>query len=98
MDTAKTNELLTPTQAARLKGVSRQWISNLIRQEKLDVVKIAGRNFVRQSEVLNYKAAPKPGRPPKAKPEAAPASATNGTAKRTEVTAAKKRAAQKTTT
>jgi hypothetical protein len=60
------NELLTPTQAARLKGVSRQWIANLIRQEKLDVVKIAGRNFVRQSDVLNYKAAPKSGRPPKA--------------------------------
>ena len=72
MDTANPNELLTPTQAARLKGVSRQWISNLIRQEKLDVVKIAGRNFVRQSEVLNYKAAPKPGRPPKAKAEISP--------------------------
>ncbi len=69
MDTANPNELLTPTQAARLKGVSRQWISNLIRQEKLDVVRIAGRNFVRQSEVLNYKAAPKPGRPAKAKAE-----------------------------
>ncbi len=64
MDNASHKELLTPTQAARLKGVSRQWIANLIRQGKLDVVKIAGRNFVRQSEVLNYKAAPKTGRPP----------------------------------
>ena len=71
MDTLNPNELLTPAQAARLKGVSRQWIANLIRQEKLDVVKIAGRNFVRQSDVLNYKAAPKPGRPPKLKTEAA---------------------------
>ncbi len=70
MDNATHNELLTPTQAARLKGVSRQWIADLIRQGKLEAVKIAGRNFVRQSEVLNYKAAPKPGRPKKPKVEA----------------------------
>jgi hypothetical protein len=89
MDTANPNELLTPAQAARLKGVSRQWISNLIRQEKLGVVKIAGRNFVRQSEVLNYKAAPKPGRPPKAKPDDAP------TAKRATTKATTKKGGKK---
>jgi len=82
MDNASHKELLTPTQAARLKGVSRQWIANLIRQGKLEAVKIAGRNFVRQSEVLNYKAAPKPGRPPKVKVAATTKQATKRAAKK----------------
>jgi excisionase family DNA binding protein len=63
------NELLTVTQAARLKGVTRQWITHLIKAGRLPVVQIAGRSFVRQQDVLSYKAAPKPGRPKKAKPE-----------------------------
>ncbi len=66
MDDVNTNELLTPTQAARLKGVSRQWITNLIRQGKLEAMQIAGRNFVRQRDVLAYKPAAKLGRPRKA--------------------------------
>ncbi len=62
MSEFRPDELLTPTQAARLKGVSRQWITNLIRDGRLPAVSIAGRNFVRQKDVLNYAASI--GRPP----------------------------------
>ncbi len=63
MSELKPDELLTATQAARLKGVTRQWITNLIRDGRLPSVSIAGRNFVRQKDVLSYAASP--GRPPK---------------------------------
>jgi excisionase family DNA binding protein len=76
MDAVNHNELLTPTQAARLKGVSRQWITSLIRAGTLEAVQIAGRNFVRQRDVLAYKPAPKTGRPPNV------ATATKATKKR----------------
>ncbi len=64
MSTVNPNEMLTPTQAARLKGVTRQWIAELIKEGKLPSVQIAGRSFVRQQDVLAYKPSPKSGRPP----------------------------------
>jgi hypothetical protein len=63
MNTLNTDELLTLSQAARLKDVSRQWIAKLVRENKLPSVEIAGRAFVRQRDVLSYDASP--GRPPK---------------------------------
>jgi len=63
------NELLTVTQAARLKGITRQWLTRLIKAGRLPAVQIAGRSFVRQQDVINYKAAPKTGRPLKVKAE-----------------------------
>jgi excisionase family DNA binding protein len=83
MSTVNPNEMLTPTQAARLKGVTRQWIAELIKEGKLPSVQIAGRSFVRQQDVLAYKPSPKSGRPPgktsaAIKAAAAPAKANNG--------------------
>lgn len=49
-----TNELLTVSQAAELRGVSRQAINHLIRQGKLEAVDIAGRRFVRRSALDKF--------------------------------------------
>lgn len=54
------NELITPTQAARIRGVTRAAITSLIRRERLHAIEIAGRPFLRRSEVENF-APEKPG-------------------------------------
>ncbi|MGH8710620.1 MAG: helix-turn-helix domain-containing protein [Burkholderiales bacterium] len=57
-------DLITPAEAAALRGVSRQAISDLIKREKLQTWEIGGRTFVSRKAVLNYEAAPS-GRPAK---------------------------------
>lgn len=47
-------ELLTVTQAARVRGVTRQAINHLIRQGKLEAVDIAGRRFVRRGSLERF--------------------------------------------
>jgi len=64
----ETQDLVTPPQAARLKGTSREWIYSLMRRGKIEVVEVAGRQFVRLQEVLNYKPESVGGRPPAPKP------------------------------
>jgi hypothetical protein len=54
------SELITPTQAARIRGVTRAAITSLIRRRRLRTVEIAGRPFLRRSEVENF-APEKPG-------------------------------------
>jgi hypothetical protein len=54
------NELITPTQAARLRGVTRAAITSLIKRQRLHAIEIAGRPFLRRSEVENF-APEKPG-------------------------------------
>lgn len=54
------NELITPTQAARIRGVTRAAITSLIRRRRLQAIEIAGRPFLRRSEVENF-APEKPG-------------------------------------
>jgi hypothetical protein len=54
------NELVTPTQAARIRGVTRAAITSLIKRERLRAVEIAGRPFLRRSDVENF-APEKPG-------------------------------------
>ena len=56
------SDLLTPNQAARRKGVSRQRIYTWIKSGHLPVVEIAGLPFVRASE-LKRLAPPPMGRP-----------------------------------
>lgn len=53
---------------AKELGVSRQWIYNLLKREKIEVVNIAGRIFVSRQEILKRKPE-RAGRPPKAKVE-----------------------------
>jgi excisionase family DNA binding protein len=59
-------DLLTVTQAAENRGVTRQAINHLIREGKLSVVEIAGRRFVKRSDLDTF-TPDKGGRPPKQK-------------------------------
>jgi hypothetical protein len=64
-DVAK-EDLATPSQIAKEIGVSRQWIYNLLKREKIKTVEIAGRIFVNRKEILKRQPE-KAGRPPKYK-------------------------------
>jgi hypothetical protein len=60
------DDLITQAEAARLRGVSRAAISDLVKRRKLKVKKIGAVTFVSRSEVINY--SPEVGgRPPKKK-------------------------------
>jgi hypothetical protein len=48
------DDLITQAEAARLRGVSRAAISDLVRRRKLKVKKIGTVTFVSRSEVINY--------------------------------------------
>lgn len=63
------DELISQTEAAQLRGVTRSAISDLIRRGKLQTVVVAGRPLLRRSEVLSYK--PEAGGWPKGKPRKA---------------------------
>lgn len=54
------NELITPTQAAKIRGVTRAAITSLIKRQRLRAIEIAGRPFLRRSDVENF-APEKPG-------------------------------------
>lgn len=54
------NELITPTQAARIRGVTRAAITSLIKRQRLQAIEIGGRPFLRRSDVENF-APEKPG-------------------------------------
>jgi len=54
------NELITPTQAARIRGVTRAAITSLIKRQRLHAIEIGGRPFLRRSEVESFAPA-KPG-------------------------------------
>jgi hypothetical protein len=54
------NELITPTQAARIRGVTRAAITSLIKRQRLHAIEIGGRPFLRRSDVENF-APEKPG-------------------------------------
>ncbi len=56
--------LVTSSEAARLKGVSRAAINYLIRAGRIKPVRLFGRVLVNRDEVLKYKHA-KSGRPSK---------------------------------
>lgn len=57
-------EWISQAEAARVRGVSRQAITVLVRKGRLTTLKIGGRALVRRKEVEDY--TPEPGgRPPK---------------------------------
>jgi excisionase family DNA binding protein len=57
-------EWITQAEAARVRGVSRQAITILVRKGRLTTLKIGGRTFVLRKEVEAF--TPEPGgRPPK---------------------------------
>jgi excisionase family DNA binding protein len=59
-----TEDLLTVSQAAEERGVSRQAINHLIRQGKLKAVEIAGKNFISRKALSEFEP-DKGGRPSK---------------------------------
>ncbi len=61
-------DLLTMTQAAERRGTTRQAVSYLVRQGKLEAVEVAGRLFVRRADVDSF-TPDTGGRPPKVKAE-----------------------------
>jgi hypothetical protein len=61
----KPGDWISQAEAARIRGVSQQAIVNLIRRGRLTTVNMAGRSVVLRSEVENFIAQPKGGRPPK---------------------------------
>jgi excisionase family DNA binding protein len=57
-------EWISQAEAARLRKVSRQAISLLVKKGRLPVLKIGGRVFVHRKEVVDFTPDP-PGRPSK---------------------------------
>jgi excisionase family DNA binding protein len=59
------DNLISQVEAARLRGVSKQAIANLIKRGRLTTTTVAGRTLLLRSEVESFVAQPKLGRPPK---------------------------------
>jgi predicted DNA-binding protein (UPF0251 family) len=57
-------DYISQSEAARIRGVARQSIADLIERGRLTSVTVAGRTLVVRSEVENFVAQPKLGRPP----------------------------------
>jgi excisionase family DNA binding protein len=60
-----TGNYISQAEAARIRGVSKQAIADLIRRGRLTAVRAAGRTVVLSSEVEAFVPQPKTGRPPK---------------------------------
>lgn len=63
-------DLISQTEAADIRGVTRASINELVKRGRLSTVNIGGKTFLRRSEVLNFEP-DKGGRPPKPKDESA---------------------------
>ena len=59
------DDYISQSEAARTRGVAKQSIANLVRRGRLTSVTVAGRTLLLRSEVENFVAQPKLGRPPK---------------------------------
>jgi excisionase family DNA binding protein len=56
------SDWISPAEAARLRGVTRQAITKLIKNKRLRTLLIGGRKLVNRDEVLTFEKL-KPGRP-----------------------------------
>ncbi|MHB1608544.1 MAG: helix-turn-helix domain-containing protein [Acidiferrobacter thiooxydans] len=56
------SDLISQSEAARLRGCSRQAVAKLVKQGRLQGFVVAGRVLVSRDEVLNYREKA-PGRP-----------------------------------
>lgn len=62
--TSFSNDWISQAEAARIRQVSRQAISRLIKKGRFHILKIGGKVLLKRSEVKSYE--PElPGRPPK---------------------------------
>jgi excisionase family DNA binding protein len=64
---AKLDHYISQAEAARIRGVSKQAIADLIKRGRLSKAKVAGRTLVLRAEVEAFVAQPKLGRPRKKK-------------------------------
>jgi excisionase family DNA binding protein len=60
----ETVEWISQAEAARMRGVSRQAIADLVKRQRLPTLKIGGRLLVRRKDIEQFVAKPA-GRPPK---------------------------------
>jgi hypothetical protein len=49
-------DLITQSEAARLREVTPEAIADLIRRGRLSAIEVGGRKFLRRSEVINFEA------------------------------------------
>jgi predicted DNA-binding protein YlxM (UPF0122 family) len=61
----KLENYISQAEAARIRGVSKQAIADLIKRGRLSKITLAGRSLVLLSEVKEFVPKPKLGRPPK---------------------------------
>ena len=61
----KLENYISQAEAARIRGVSKQAIADLIKRGRLSKITLAGRSLVLLSEVKAFVPKPKLGRPPK---------------------------------
>jgi len=62
VDSGEMSDLISQAEAARLRGVTRAAIQDLVRRGRIRSVEVGGRSLVYKSEILNYKQGT-PGRP-----------------------------------
>jgi excisionase family DNA binding protein len=48
------DDLITPAEAARIRGVTRSAITDLMKRGRLNVVEVGGRSFVQRTEVEKF--------------------------------------------
>lgn len=48
------DDLITPAEAARLRGVTRSAITDLMKRGRLQIVEFGGRSFLHRKEVENF--------------------------------------------
>lgn len=63
-DVGEMSDLISQAEAARLRGVTRAAIQDLVRRGRIRSVEVGGRALVYRSEVVNYEQG-EPGRPRK---------------------------------
>jgi hypothetical protein len=55
MKIADYKDLITQTEAARIRNVSPEAVGDLVRRGRLAVVEVGGKKFVRRSDVASFK-------------------------------------------
>lgn len=63
-ETNDMSDLISQAEAARLRGVTRAAIQDLVRRERIRSVNVGGRSLVYRTEIINYEQG-EPGRPRK---------------------------------
>lgn len=65
-ESSEVADLISQAEAARLRGVTRAAIQDLVRRGRIRSVEVGGRALVYRREIVNYEQG-EPGRPPKEK-------------------------------